>query len=388
MSDNKPLSGFKVIDFSAVYAGPICSRFLLDCGAEVIKIEPPGIGDITRGAEGLTPVFAHFNAGKKSVAVDLKSKRGLQLVRDLVRQADILIQNFRPGIMTKFGLDYDSLSGEQPDLVYCSISGFGQSGPWVDRAAFAPIVHAASGFDTVFANAQDSPDHRPPNWEIMVADILTGAYAFGAVQTALLSRERHGRGEHIDLSMMDAMMTLIPAQMQDAQQQQSIPIGRFHPVRTRDGFVMVTPISNKNFESLCQLLRRPELLEDPRFVFGPRTRHFRELAGEIEKWSRELDTDECLAQLNGAGVPCSSYSKPDEMFSHPQVVARDSFSKVHHDRLGDFLIQNMPVKFASIHNDAANWVAELGEHTDEVLSAGLGLDETELHELHAQKIIA
>ena len=388
MSDKKPLSGYKAIDFSAVYAGPICSRFLLDCGADVIKIEPPGIGDITRGVDGLTPVFAHFNAGKQSVAIDLKKERGLQLALDLVRQADIVIQNFRPGIMAKFGLDYESLAQQQPDLVYCSISGFGQSGPWVNRAAFAPIVHAASGFDSVFANAQDDPDHRPPNWEIMIADILTGAYAFGAVQTALLSRERNGGGEHIDLSMMDAMMTLIPAHMQDAQRKERIPIGRFHPVKTRDGFVMVTPISNKNFESLCALLERPELLKDPRFVFGPRTRHFRELAQEIEKWSRELDTNECIASLNKAGVPCSTYSTPDEMFAHPQVVARDSFSPIHHDRIGNFLIQNMPVKFQTIQNAAAPWVAELGEHTDHVLGSVLGLDEKELQDLHARQIIA
>jgi len=388
MSKSKPLAGYQVIDFSAVYAGPICARFLLDCGADVIKIEPPGIGDITRGADGLTPVFAHFNAGKRSVAIDLKTARGQEIVKELIAESDILIQNFRPGIMSKFGLDYDSLHQAHPSLVYCSISGFGQSGPWVNRAAFAPIVHAASGFDSVFANAQEGDEHRPPNWEIMVADILTGAYAFGAVQTALLARERSGEGDHIDVSMMDAMMTLIPAQLQDAQSEDSIPIGRFHPVRTADSFIMVTPISNKNFESLCELLQRPELLTDPRFVFGPRTRHFRELAEEIEQWTHSLPTSECVELLNTAGIPCSAYVTPEELMSLPQTAERGSFSGMQHDRLGEFLIQSMPVQFANVNNKAADWVAELGQHTNEVLESSLKLSAEELKLLREENVIA
>ena len=388
MSRSKPLTGYKVIDFSAVYAGPICARFLLDCGADVIKIEPPGIGDITRGVDGITPAFAHFNAGKRSMAMDLKSPKGQGLARSLIAQADIVIQNFRPGIMAKFGLDYDSLAEEFPGLVYCSISGFGQSGPWVDRAAFAPIVHAASGFDAVFSKAQDNEEQRPPNWEIMVADILTGSYAFGAVQTALLGRERSGQGEHLDVSMMDAMMTLIPAQLLAAQMEEPLPAGRFHPVKTADGFVMVTPISNKNFESLCELLQRPELLSDPRFVFGPRTRHFKEMAEEIEKWSSSRTTEECEAAFNSAGVPCAAYAELDELFSHPQVVERQSFSKVDNERLGEFLVQNIPVKFQHMENAAASWAASLGEHSDEILSSVLGLGQSEIDQLREQKVIA
>lgn len=388
MTDKKPLSGYKVIDFSAVYAGPICARFLLDCGADVIKIEPPGIGDLTRGAGGITPAFAHFNAGKRSLAMDLKTPKGQELAKALIKDADIVVQNFRPGIMERFGLDYDSLKNENPDLVYCSISGFGQSGPWVDRAAFAPIVHAASGFDSVFGAGQDNAEQRPPNWEIMVADILTGAYAFGAIQTALLGKERHGGGEHLDVSMMDAMMTLIPAQLQAAQMEEPLPIGRFYPVKTKDGFVMVTPISNKNFESLCELLDRPELLEDPRFVFGPRTRHFRELAQEVEKWSELLTTEECVSALNGAGVPCSDYAELDELFTHPQSIERESFSKITLEQFGEFLIQTLPVRFQAMNNKPASWAATLGQHNEEILSSVLGLSDSSIEELREQKIIS
>lgn len=403
MPATKPLAGYKVIDFSAVYAGPISTRMLLDCGADVIKIEPPGMGDLTRGVAGISPVFAHFNAGKKSVAIDLKQARGRELARELIRGADIVVENFRPGIMERFGLDYNTLSAEQPQLVYCSISGFGQSGPWVNRAAFAPIVHAASGFDSVFARAQgDKADiakgdgnrqsaeekPRPPNWEIMVADILTGAYAFGSIQSALLGRIKSGRGEYIDVSMMDAMMTLIPAQLQAAQNTTKVPIGCFYPIHTSDGYIMVTGITNKNLQSLGTVMNRPDLLQDPRFVFGPRTDNHHLLALEIEKWSINYTTAECEEILNGAGVPCATYPELEDMFSHPQVVERGSFKTVHDDVLGEFLIQNMPVKFSETNNEAAAWVAGLGEHSEEVLSAELGLRPEEIAQLQAEKIVS
>jgi crotonobetainyl-CoA:carnitine CoA-transferase CaiB-like acyl-CoA transferase len=305
MTSRKHLDGYKVVDFSAVFAGPICSRFLLDCGADVIKVEMPGTGDLTRGVDGITRVFAHFNAGKRSVAIDLKNIEGQKLARQLISDADIVIENFRPGIMAKFGLDYDSLKVDRPDLIYCSISGFGQSGPYVNRAAYAPIVHATSGFDKVHTNAQRGEEERPPNWDIMVADILTGAYAFGAIQTALLGRERSGCGEHIDISMMESMMSLIPAHIQAAQMTDPPVIGRFYPVKVKDGFVMTCIVSDKNLQCLATALERPDLLTDPRFVRRERPGNFDQLIAEIECWSSGLSAKECEAALNHAGVPGS-----------------------------------------------------------------------------------
>lgn len=388
MNTKKPLEGYKVVDFSAVFAGPICSRFLLDCGAQVIKVETIGAGDITRGVDGITRTFAHFNAGKRSIAVDLKSASGQALVKRLIDDADIVIENFRPGIMARFGLDYDSLKDGRPGLVYCSISGFGQSGPYVHRAAYAPIVHAASGFDSVHAASQGDPDSRPANWEIMVADILTGTTAFGAIQTALLGRERHGMGEHIDISMMESMMTLIPAHIQSAQMEEPPVIGRFHPVKVKDGFVMMCAVSDKNLESLASALNRPDLLKDPRFVRGPRTANFGLLVTEIEAWSSCLTANECEEALNRAGVPCSKYQQVEDLFSHPQVLERKSFTTISDEKLGEFLIQNMPIKFRNTENSASPWVADLGQHTDEVLVDELGLEQSEVDELRAQKVVA
>ena len=392
MSKSKPLDGYKVVDFSAVFAGPICSRFLRDCGAEVIKVESPGVGDITRGVNGITPVFAHFNAGKRSIAVDLKQSAGQSLVTQLISDADIVIENFRPGIMAKFGLDFENLQPENPELVYCSISGFGQSGPYVNRAAYAPIVHAASGFDSVHAQSQQGPNEdeviRPSNWEIMVADILTGSYAFGAIQTALLGRERGGGGSYIDVSMMESMMTLIPAHIQSAQMEQPALIGRFFPVKVKDGFVMACVVSDKNLECLAAAIGRPDLLEDPRFVRGPRTENFYLLAEEIEHWSVSLSARECEEALNRAGVPCSLYQQVDDLFAHPQVVERNSFSSIHDDVLGDFLIQNMPFKLAGTDSAAASWAAKLGEHTDEILIESLQLKPAEIESLRANSVVS
>ena len=387
MEQGKPLAGFKVVDFSAVFAGPICTRFLLDCGADVIKIEPPGAGDMIRGVDGTTRVFAHFNAGKQSVALDLKQSEAQRLALELMADADVVVENFRPGIMARFGLDYASIKERYPELVYCSISGYGQSGPFVDRAAFAPIVHAASGFDHVIAHAQGQDSPRPVNWNIMVADILTGAYAFGAIQTALLNRERHGGGDYLDVAMMDAMMLLIPAQVQAAPMEEKPAIARYCPMTTSDGFVMACVISDKNMQGLCKAIERPELLEDPRFVWGQRIPNMRALTDEMENWSRHLTAAECERILNEAGVPCSIYVSPDDLFAHPQVVARQSFSPVSDDVLGDFLIQNMPFKFARFGADAANWAPKLGEQTDQVLSQHLRLDRAQVASLREQGVV-
>ena len=388
IGNKKPLDGYKVVDFSAVFAGPICSRFLLDCGAEVIKVETPKVGDLTRGIDGITPVFAHFNAGKRSIAVDLKNPSGQELIRELIIDADIVIENFRPGIMSKFGLDYESLKPQKPDLIYCSISGFGQSGPHVGRAAFAPIVHAASGFDSSHTHAQPDDEFHPPTWDIMVADILTGTYAFGSIQTALIGRERNGIGEYIDVSMMESMMSLIPAHIQAAQMDEPAVIGQFHPVKVKDGFVMLCVVSDKNLQSLSVALNRPELLTDPRFVRGPRTENFKLLATEVETWSATLSACECEAALNLAGVPCSIYTQVEDLFSHPQVLERKSFTSVSNERLGNFLIQNIPARFAHFDNSASNWVANLGEHTDEILAQSLKLEASEIKKLRARGVVS
>ena len=382
----KPLQGYKVLDFSAVFAGPICTRLLSDCGASVIKIEPTVGGDVIRGPSGNSRLFAHFNAGKQSAAINLNSNEGQGLARKLAEDADIVIENYRPGVMAKFGLDYASLTQDRDDLVYCSISGFGQTGPFVHHAAYAPIAHAASGFDAVFTAAQPEIDQPPPVWGIMVADMLTGAYAFGAIQTVLLGREKTGKGDYIDVTMMESMMMLIPGQIQNAQLDNPPAPGGFHPIRVKDGFVTICIVSAKNLRCLCEAIQRPDVLTDKRYQLGERAKNMAGFIAQIEAWSSEFTAIECEQKLNQHEVPCSIYNSPADLFSHPQLIERESFNRFS-DATSNFLIQNPPFKFANTDISTSNTAPALGQQTHAILSSKLDLSELELKTLAAKQII-
>ncbi|MFT5133831.1 MAG: CoA:oxalate CoA-transferase [Gammaproteobacteria bacterium] len=387
MSTRKPLEHIKILDFSAVYAGPICARLLSDCGADVIKVETPGIGDVTRGPKGTSRVFSHFNAGKRSIAINLKTKEGQSLAHELVKEADVVIENFRPGVMHQFGLDYESLKKENPKLVYCSISGFGQSGPLAQRAAYAPIAHVASGFDIAHMQSQGDENTKPTIWGIMIADILSGSYAFGAIQTALLGRAYTGEGDYIDMAMLDAMMTLIPGQMQIAQIEDAPTGGGFRPVEVKDGYVMICIVSPKNMRQICDATKKPELLTDVRFTGGRLFKNMAEFVVEIESWTKNLSAVECEKVLNDFGVPCSVYNAAEDLFDHPQILARRTFTE-QEDQYGMFKIQNAPFTFAKANVATSNKSPMLGEHTQEVLTSVLSLTTDQVDELKAQKVIA
>ena len=388
MSAVKPLNGVKVIDFSMAYAGPICGRMLGDCGADVIKIEPLGVGD---GVRGDTRIFTHLNAGKRAIQVYLPTVEGQQLALGLMDQADVLIENYRPGIMARFGLDYASVKARCPNLVYCSISGFGQTGPAAQRAAYAPIAHAASGYDAAHMDAQihtdDSTKVRPPASGIMIADMLTGAYAFGAVQTALLGRVNTGLGDFIDVTMMESMMTLIPAQQQAAQIADSPPRGGFLPVKAIDGYIMACVVTDKNFAGLCHVIERQDLHQDGRFERFNRIKNLHHLVAEIEKWSATRTVADCEAQLNARGVPCSRYNSAEDLFNDPQLQHRETFS-VAEDGEGEYLVQNLPFQLASQDKATKPVAPEAGQHTESVLRDSLGLDIETISALRKNQIIS
>ena len=291
-----PLQGIRVLDFTAMLAGPHCARLMADLGAEVIKIEGPE-GDLIRGRpplrEGHSTYFGALNCGKKSVAIDLKSDAAKQIVYELAKVSDVVVENFRPGVMARLGFDYATLTKHNPKLVYCSISGYGQSGSGATRAAYAPIIHAASGYDAANLGYQVQQD-TPASTGIFVADILAGAYAFGAIQAALVHRERTGQGQAVDLSLMDSMLNLMVFECQEAQ----FPIGRrrpvYAPMKTTDGHVIIAPISQKNFEQMADALQRPDLKADVRFSTNQaRERHWAELMTMIEQWTEQRSGVEC-----------------------------------------------------------------------------------------------
>ena len=380
------LEGLRVIDFSAVFAGPICARFLADNGASVIKVEPPVGGDVIRGPEGYSRLFNHFNAGKRGIALNLAMTEAQEIAKELISNADVVIENYRPGIMKKFGLDYESLKEAFPKLVYCSISGFGQTGPFAEKAAYAPIAHAASGFDHVFSQSQPGTVSTPPVWSIMVADMLTGAYANAALQTALLGRERTGLGDFVDVTMMESMMMLIPGQIQNAQVPGAPATGGFFPIEVLDGHVMVCIVSNKNMETLCRAISRPDILDDERFKLGQRHHHISEFIAQIEAWTATRSGKEVEEKFNDAGVPCSGYSTPADLFNHPQLTHRGSFTAFADDA-SDYLIQNAPFQFGGAQNTPSFKAPQLGEHTNEILFERFGYESAKLDELRLQGII-
>ena len=243
-------------------------RLMADLGAEVVKIEPPE-GDRIRSRpparQGRSTYFAQLNAGKKSLALDLKKPEAIRLVKQMVAGADALVENYRPGVMQRLGLDYETLARLNPKLVYCSISGFGQTGSWSGRSAYAPVLHAGSGYDVANLAYQDGIE-RPLKNGIFIADVLGGALAFGAVQAALFKALRTGRGDQVDLSLMDAMLGLLVYECQEAQ----FPADRrrplYQPTKARDGFLLIAPVSQNNFEALARATGHPEWVSDPRFA--------------------------------------------------------------------------------------------------------------------------
>jgi len=370
----KPLAGMRVVDFTSMIAGPYCTRLLADCGAEVVKVEEPH-GDHMRSRpplrDGHSTYFGHLNAGKKSVALDLKSEEGRNAARRLVAASDVVVENFRPGVMKRLGLDYATLSAAKPDLVYCSISGFGQTGPRAEQPAYAPVIHAASGFDhtqfTYQASSIQAGQERPAKTGIFVADVLAAVYAFGAIQTALIGRLRHGNGQFIDVALMDSMINLLVFECQEAQFPSKDRRPLYVPMRASDGFVIVAPVNQRNFEQLADAMGCPEWKTDPRFAtVAARTTHWDALMAAIEDWTATRAARDCEDLLMAAGVPCSRYLSVAEAMADPQLAVRGSLATVN-DGAGSFLVPNPPFRFGDGSVGVGPDVPALGADTAALL---------------------
>jgi CoA:oxalate CoA-transferase len=366
---NKSFQGLRVLDFSTTIAGPHCTRMLADMGAEVIKIEPAE-GETMRTRPPLrnnfSTVFGQLNVGKKSLVLDLKSPQAVEVVRRLVARADILVENFRPGVMRRLKLDYGSLQQLNPGLIYCSISGYGQSGPSAELAAYAPVIHAASGYDMAHLSYQPGRS-RPDYCGIYHADVLTGVYAFGAISAALYQRRSIQTGQHIDVSMLESMLSLTLNEVQWSQFNTSPSRPMFGPVETADGYVMVAIASEKTFQSLVTAAGRPEWISDPRFAkYADRRHHWKDLMDGVEIWSRILTTEQCLAALNQGGVPSSAYRTVAQALSDPQLAHRGALAEVE-DGGGTFKVMNLPFRMSQSDVAAGKRAATLGEHTIAVL---------------------
>ena len=366
----KSFAGLRVLDFSTTIAGPHCARMLADMGAEVIKIETLE-GETMRTRPPLrndcSTTFGQLNVGKKSLVLDLKSPEGGEVVRRLVAQADILVENFRPGVMRRLGLDWATLSELNPKLIYCSISGYGQTGPSAELPAYAPVIHAASGYDMAHLSYQPGRS-RPDYCGVYHADVVTGTYAFGAIASALYQRQITGRGQHIDVSMLESMLTLTLNEVQWSQFTVA-PTSRpmFGPIQTSDGYVMVAIASEKTFQGLMKVIGRPEWVSDPRFAkYADRRNNWAQLMDGVEAWSRTVTTERCLVALNGEGVPSSAYRTVAEALRDPQIAHRGALSEVEDDG-GRFRVLNLPFRMSGADVSAGKRIATLGEHTRALL---------------------
>jgi len=382
-------SGLRVLDFSTTIAGPHCTRMLADLGAEVIKIETSE-GETMRTRPPVrntcSTAFGQLNVGKRSLVLDLKSPEGVEAVRRLVRTADILVENFRPGVMRRLKLDYASLHELNPKLIYCSISGYGQTGPSAELPAYAPVIHAASGYEMAHLAYQPGRS-RPDYCGNYTADVLTGVYAFGAIGAALHQRRGSGQGQHIDVSMLESMLSLTLNEVQWSQFDVK-PTQRpmFGPIETSDGYVMVAIASEKTFRGLMKVIGQPEWISDPRFaIYSDRRENWASLMNGVEAWSRTVTTERCLAALNGEGVPSSAYRTVAEALRDPQLAHRGALAEVE-DGGGIFRVMNLPFRMSGAVVSVAKRMSTLGEHTRVYLKE-IGLSEDEIAAFAGNKAV-
>ena len=385
----KSFRGLRVLDFSTTIAGPHCSRMLADMGAEVIKIETAE-GETMRTRppvrNGCSTAFGQLNVGKKSLVLDLKSPQAIEVIRRLVASADILVENFRAGVMRRLKLDYGWLQKLNPKLIYCSISGYGQTGPSAELPAYAPVIHAASGYEMAHLAYQPGRS-RPDYCGIYHADVLTGVYAFGAISAALHQRHDSQKGQHIDVSMLESMLSLTLNELQWSQfevKQTQRPM--FGPIETADGYVMVAIASEKTFQSLMKVIGHPEWVADPRFAeYSDRRDNWTDLMNGVEAWSRTLTTGKCLAELNAHGVPSSAYRTVAEALSDPQIAHRGALSEVS-DGGGTFRVLNLPFRMSGATVSVAKRMSTLGEHTVAFLKE-TGLSEDEIAAFSGEALV-
>ena len=375
-TDRTALEGIRVLDVTQVMAGPFCAMQLCDMGADVIKVEPPA-GDSTRrmaGASGTdSPGFNAVNRGKRGIVLDFKSAAGQQAFRRLARSADVVIENYRPGVMQAFGLDYESLSAANPALIYASISGYGQTGPDALKGGFDLVAQGVSGLMSVTGE----PGGPPTKVGVPLTDLAAGLFALAGVLAALHYRSRTGRGQYIDTSLVDAGVALAvwesaeyftvgvpPAALGSAHRM----FAPYQAIRCSDGYITLGAANDRLFARLCELLGHPEWAADPDYADATRrVRNRVPLVARIEQITAAKPREHWLAVFSNAGIPCGPINNYAETFADPQVLAREMLVEVDHPALGRLKMPGSPIKMSETPTYARRRAPLLGEHTSEVL---------------------
>lgn len=404
-----PLSHIRVLDLSRILAGPWAGQTLADLGAEVIKVERPGVGDDTRGwgppfltdSEGNpTTDAAYFlsaNRGKKSVCIDFTRPAGRELICRLAEQSDILLENFKVGGLAKYGLDYETLKQINPRLIYCSITGFGQTGPYRQRAGYDFLIQGMGGMMSVTGEPDGEPGGGPMKVGVAIVDIFTGMYASTSVLAALAHRERTGEGQHIDLALLDVQVATLANQAMNYLTSGCEPqrLGNAHPnivpyqaLATADGHIILAIGNDGQFRKFCSLAGHSELADDPRFVSNAaRVENRKVLIPILEQALLRRDSTDWTNLLEGEGIPCGPINTLAEVFSDPQIEARQMRIELEHQQAGKISLVGSPMKFSQTPVEYHQAPPFLGEHNTEILGDLLGLSEQERLQMAAEGIV-
>ncbi|MBI2205843.1 MAG: CoA transferase [Candidatus Rokubacteria bacterium] len=392
-----PLDGVRVVDLSRVLAGPFCGALLGDLGADVIKVEDPHVGDESRTwpphKDGEAAGYLVNNRNKRGISVDLKSPDGVDIVRRLVRDADVVIENFRTGTMEEFGLGYDALSAINPQLIYCSVSAFGRTGPRADGAGYEALMQAFAGIMSITGE----PGGAPVRCGVSFLDLTTGILCALGVVSAIHHRARTGVAQRVDASLLETAIGLLNFQAEGYLLANLVPkaLGSAHPslspyrnFRCRDGqWVFIAGANDRLWKRLAGALDLGWMADDPRFAVNvERVRHRQELEARVEEAIGAQDREPLLKRLEEAGVPATPVNTVDQVLNDPQTKTRTVIRRMQHPKLGDIPVVGMPVGFSKIEPGIRRHAPARGEHTDEVLRE-IGLDTAQIAELRSRKVV-
>lgn len=392
-----PLAGYRIIDVTQMLSGPMATMMLGDQGADVIKIEPPGIGDLTRAlggkSRGLSPFFSTLNRNKRSVVLNLKDEKGVELLKELVAGADVFVQNFRPGAAERMGVGEKVLREVKPDLIYVSISGFGEKGPYIGKRVYDPVIQALSGLTDIQA---DPETRRPRMMRLIIPDKVTAITAAQAMTAALLARERTRKGQHVRLAMLDAVVSFLwhEGMAQYTFMGPDIGVGRPPDTRdlifeTTDDYITAAAVSDKEWQGLVRALDRPEWLKDKRFSTpASRVKYADVRLDMTAAVLKERSSAEWLKRLDAEQVPCAPVNRKEDVLTDPQVLANNLIVESEHPHAGKMRQARPAARFEGTPSELLRQPAPLlGEQTDAILTE-LGLSSQRLAELHAAGTIA
>jgi crotonobetainyl-CoA:carnitine CoA-transferase CaiB-like acyl-CoA transferase len=390
-----PLAGIRIIDMTTMLSGPWAAMILADQGADVIKVEVPETGDHVRSLgnqrAGMSAMFLNINRNKRSVSIDVKNPRGREIVLELAKGADVFMQNFRPGVVDRLGVGEADIRRVAPNIIYTSISGFGDTGPWVGKPVYDPVIQAVSGLTTVQAG---SDQERPRLIRTVLPDKLAAVTVAQSISAALVSKARTGEGQHVRVSMLDAVLYFLWASDMGAQTYPDKAMSNQEAAsfidliyETKDGYMTVAIMSNKEWIGLTKALERTEWLEDERFATpSARDKHVNERLLMTQEVLKTRTTAEWMLRLEANDVPCAPALKRSEVIQHPQVVAAQTIVEVDHHAAGRLRQARSPARFERTPSSIRCGAPLLGEHNDEVLSE-LGYSESTRSELRAGRII-